>query len=159
MEAGEPVIKYGARIGYAKEAIRKGARVHVHNLRTALGEVLEYQYEPGLQDLWRCRSAVFQGYIRERTGRPYIRNEIWILPTVGCVNSVAARAIETRAGRNMHWERAWRTSSLFSIPLAVPRWGRSGKYAESVCGYDPSSQCRLMCYLRGWAVKTATYLF
>ncbi len=95
MEAGEPVIKYGARIGYAKEAIRKGAWVHVHNLRTALGEVLEYQYEPDYRPVEMQESAVFQGYKRA-DGQTGIRNEIWILPTVGCVNSVA-RAIETRA--------------------------------------------------------------
>ncbi len=95
IEAGAPVLKYGARIGYAKEEIKKGAWVHVHNLKTALGEMLEYQYEPDYRPLEKQEGGVFQGYKRA-DGQTGIRNEIWILPTVGCVNSVA-RAIETRA--------------------------------------------------------------
>ncbi|MCR2023744.1 UxaA family hydrolase, partial [Blautia pseudococcoides] len=43
---GTPVVKYGATIGYAKEDILKGNWIHVHNLKTSLGEVLEYRYEP-----------------------------------------------------------------------------------------------------------------
>lgn len=85
---GEPVMKYGARIGLAKEDIRKGGWVHTHNLKTALGEVLEYQYEPEVKPVTPQPAAVFQGYKRE-DGQTGIRNEIWILPTVGCVNSVA----------------------------------------------------------------------
>lgn len=92
---GEPVIKYGARIGFAKTAIRKGEWVHTHNLTTALGEVLEYRYEPELKPPERQKSAAFMGYERA-DGRTGIRNEIWILPTVGCVNSVA-KSIETKA--------------------------------------------------------------
>lgn len=95
IRAGEPVIKYGARIGFAKADIAAGAWVHVHNVRTALGEVLEYRYEPEIRALEKRESAVFQGY-RRADGQTGIRNEIWILPTVGCVNSVA-HAIETRA--------------------------------------------------------------
>lgn len=92
---GEPVIKYGARIGLAKAAIRKGEWVHTHNLGTALGEVLTYQYEPELREIKGQKSASFMGYERA-DGRVGIRNEIWILPTVGCVNSVA-KSIETKA--------------------------------------------------------------
>lgn len=92
---GEPVIKYGARIGLAKTAIRKGEWVHTHNLATALGEVLEYRYEPELKLPERRKGASFMGYERA-DGRTGIRNEIWILPTVGCVNSVA-KSIEAKA--------------------------------------------------------------
>ena len=91
----EPVIKYGFRIGYAKEDIAPGAWVHVHNLRTALGDVLEYKYEPELCPLKKTEPAAFMGYKRA-DGKTGVRNEIWILPTVGCVNSVA-KSIETAA--------------------------------------------------------------
>ena len=91
----EPVIKYGFRIGYAKEDIAPGAWVHVHNLRTALGDVLEYKYEPEPCSLEKTESASFMGYKRA-DGKTGVRNEIWILPTVGCVNSVA-KSIETAA--------------------------------------------------------------
>ena len=60
----EPVIKYGFRIGYAKEDIAPGAWVHVHNLRTALGDVLEYKYEPELCPLKKTEPAAFMGYKR-----------------------------------------------------------------------------------------------
>lgn len=92
---GEPVIKYGARIGIAKTAIHKGEWVHTHNLKTALGEVLEYRYEPQKKLLKKQKSALFMGFERA-DGRVGIRNEIWILPTVGCVNSVA-KSIESKA--------------------------------------------------------------
>lgn len=92
---GEPVVKYGFRIGYAKEDIKAGAWIHVHNLKTALGEVLDYQYEPEIRKLAERKTATFMGYKR-KDGRTGVRNEIWILPTVGCVNSVA-KAIETEA--------------------------------------------------------------
>lgn len=92
---GEPVVKYGFRIGYAKENIKAGAWIHVHNLKTALGEVLDYRYEPEIRELAERKTATFMGYKR-KDGKTGVRNEIWILPTVGCVNSVA-KAIETEA--------------------------------------------------------------
>lgn len=95
MTEGEPVVKYGFRIGYAKEDIKAGAWIHVHNLRTALGEVLDYQYEPEIKEMVSTKLATFMGY-RRAGGKTGVRNEIWILPTVGCVNSVA-KAIETEA--------------------------------------------------------------
>lgn len=93
----EPVTKYGARIGFAKENIRRGSWIHVHNLRTALGEVLDYTYHPAQAALERKASETFMGYPR-KDGRVGVRNEIWILPTVGCVNSVV-RSFEAEARR------------------------------------------------------------
>ena len=87
IKAGEPVIKYGLRIGFAKEDIAKGAWIHVHNIRTALGEKLEYKYEPDIPVVEPTAHATFRGFKR-KDGRVGIRNDIWILPTVGCVNSV-----------------------------------------------------------------------
>ena len=93
---GEEVVKYGFRIGYAKEAIEKGAWVHVHNVKTALGDVLSYEYQPeGSKDVEPSEHVYFDGY-RRADGKVGIRNEIWIIPTVGCVNSIA-KALETAA--------------------------------------------------------------
>lgn len=91
----DPVTKYGFSIGRAKEDIAAGAWVHVHNLHTGLGDLLEYQYEPKGKDLEKSSPSTFMGYKRA-DGRTGVRNEIWILPTVGCVNSVA-KAIEAEA--------------------------------------------------------------
>ncbi len=93
--AGSPVIKYGAAIGVAKEDIPMGGWVHVHNVKTGLGDVLDYAYQPQGGPLAPTEERTFQGY-RRADGRAAVRNEIWIIPTVGCVNDVA-RAIERRA--------------------------------------------------------------
>ena len=73
--------------------------VHTHNLKTGLGELLEYTYEPeGHKDVEPTEPAYFDGYMREN-GKVGVRNEVWIVPTVGCVNSIA-RAIEATARMN-----------------------------------------------------------
>ena len=95
MRKGEHVIKYGFPIGEAKTDIPQGSHVHVHNLRTLLSGELEYQYHPHGKPLAARPAATFAGYPR-RDGRVGVRNELWILPTVGCVNDVA-RALERRA--------------------------------------------------------------
>ena len=85
---GAPVIKYGNVIGYAKCDIHEGDWVHVHNVRTGLSGKLEYSYEPVDTELPASREeASFMGY-RRKNGVG-VRNEIWIIPTVGCVNHIA----------------------------------------------------------------------
>ena len=92
---GERVIKYGFPIGSATQAILRGSHVHTHNLRTLLSGKVEYVYHPKACALPPAPAAVFQGYPRA-DGRVGVRNELWILPTVGCVSDVA-RALERRA--------------------------------------------------------------
>jgi altronate hydrolase len=89
--AGAEVIKYGNPIGRASAAIHAGEHVHTHNLKTGLGEQLTYTYDPKPAVLPRREPGVFMGY-RRADGRVGIRNEIWIIPTVGCVNAVAEAA-------------------------------------------------------------------
>ena len=95
MAVGDPVIKYGCPIGIAKEEILPGAWVHIHNMKTGLGDVLSYTYTPQFSPLVPRENRTFQGY-RRADGKVGVRNEIWIIPTVGCVNNVAA-AIEGKA--------------------------------------------------------------
>lgn len=92
IQKGSGVIKYGCRIGIAKEDILKGSWVHVHNVKTGLGDLLSYTYEKQDTTLEPRPSVFFQGY-RRSNGKVGVRNEIWIIPTVGCVNN-AAQAIE-----------------------------------------------------------------
>lgn len=82
------ITKYGFQIGNAKEEIRAGQWVHVHNIKTALGELLDYTYEPVPTALQPWEEAFFEGFLRP-DGKAGVRNEIWIIPTVGCVNSNA----------------------------------------------------------------------
>ena len=88
LKVGEEVIKYGFRIGFAKEDILPGAWIHVHNIRTGLGDLLTYTYDPVKTVLPETEHAYFQGY-RRKDGKAGVRNELWIVPTVGCVNSIA----------------------------------------------------------------------
>ena len=87
---GEAVVKYGCPIGLAGEKIKKGDWIHVHNIRTGLGDLLTYFYEPaGAKNPAGPKEEVFfQGFER-KDGTVGVRNEIWIIPTVGCVNNVA----------------------------------------------------------------------
>ena len=99
IKKGDAVIKYGFRIGYAQADVEVGGWIHTHNLKTALGELLDYTYNPeGHKDVEPTDEAYFEGYMREN-GKVGVRNEVWIIPTVGCVNSIA-RAIEATARLN-----------------------------------------------------------
>ena len=98
---GENVIKYGMPIGHATCAIKKGEHVHVHNVKTNLGEVLEYRYEPDEAAIagWKTvePKETFLGY-RHPDGRVGIRNDIWVIPLVGCVNRLAERLAASCGG-------------------------------------------------------------
>ncbi|MDR2103449.1 MAG: altronate dehydratase family protein [Treponema sp.] len=98
IKAGEGIIKYGFPIGGASSGIKKGAHVHTHNVRTLLSETPEYQYRPffpAAADMPDAGGPSAPGDIpeirafRRKDGRIGIRNEIWIIPTVGCVNKTA----------------------------------------------------------------------
>ena len=95
--AGEDVVKYGMPIGHATKAIAKGEHVHVDNLATNLGEVLEYSYEPEFTDLKRVEPPTMKAY-RHADGRVGVRNDIWVVPLVGCVNRLAERLAQSCGG-------------------------------------------------------------
>ena len=88
IEKDSEVIKYGYRIGFAKEPIKCGDWIHVHNLKTGLGDLLEYSYEPTSVEEEKTEDVTFMGFQRPN-GKVGVRNEIWVIPTVGCVNNVA----------------------------------------------------------------------
>lgn len=88
----EMITKYGLAIGHATKDIEQGQWVHIHNIKTNLGDVLEYTYNQELSALPKKEEKTFMGY-RRKNGKVGIRNEIWIIPTVGCVNNIA-QAIE-----------------------------------------------------------------
>ena len=92
---GENVIKYGFPIGHAKEKIAAGHHVHTHNLASNLSGLLSYEYTPNYTELEKTVPGTFMGYKR-KGGKVGIRNEVWIVPTVGCVNSIA-KEIEDRS--------------------------------------------------------------
>jgi altronate hydrolase len=87
---GEAVMKFGAPIGNAIRAIRPGQHVHVHNVQTRLTSDDRFHYDPAPRFAVEAPALTFQGYLRH-DGRAATRNEIWILPTVGCVARTAAK--------------------------------------------------------------------
>ena len=84
----EQIVKYGFPIGHAVQPIAAGEWVHTHNMKTNLSGQLEYGYHPKINSPAPQAPGSFQGY-RRKNGQVGIRNEIWIIPTVGCVNDVA----------------------------------------------------------------------
>ena len=91
----ESIIKYGFPIGGATSEIQKGYHVHTNNVHTLLTGAHEYEYHPTNPKLEKVNPEKFNGYVRF-DGRVGIRNELWIIPTVGCVNDIAL-AIEKEA--------------------------------------------------------------
>ena len=90
---GSDIIKYGYPIGHAKEHLKAGDWVNENNLSTNLSGTLEYTYTPVNEELIIPQeSRTFKGFIR-KNGDVGVRNEIWIVPTVGCVNGIAERLV------------------------------------------------------------------
>ena len=99
MKRGTDVIKYGAPIGHTTTDVQAGQWLHSHNVATNLEGLLEYRYEPVSGREADCDGlpADFEGY-RRPDGRVGTRNELWIIPTVSCVNRTVQRISEA-AGR------------------------------------------------------------
>ncbi|MDR2140152.1 MAG: altronate dehydratase family protein [Tannerella sp.] len=112
--AGEHILKYGSPVGHARYAIKQGALVNEKNIRTNLDGVLEYRYLPTTAipslPVVDGERLAFKGY-RRKNGDAGIRNEIWLIPTVGCVNGIiASLADELRretGGRGVDAIVAW----------------------------------------------------
>ena len=89
---GENIIKYGFAIGHATADAEAGAWMHTHNVKTNLEGEMEYTYTPSLNFPEKVEPETFMGF-RRKDGRAAIRNEIWIIPTVGCVNDIAKKMV------------------------------------------------------------------
>ena len=114
---GQPIIKYGAPMGVAAKDIGVGEHVHTHNTSTLLRERAEYHYDRKVRDAfrreadrrakrWEDSIPTIEAFER-LNGKIGIRNEIWIVPTVGCVNMTAERIAkwaEKNLPKNEHYE-------------------------------------------------------
>ena len=88
--AGSPVIKYGYPIGVATENIQPGGHVHTHNLKTALTGAFSAAYAPDFGTPTPLTAPTFLGY-RRQSGKVGIRNELWIIPAVGCIGALSKK--------------------------------------------------------------------
>ena len=94
ISADEYIVKYGFPIGYSLVDVSSGQWVHTHNIKTNLDGIKEYTFDQKLIDnTFTNRNLTFNGYKRQ-DGNVGIRNELWIVPTVGCVNGIADRIID-----------------------------------------------------------------
>ncbi len=91
---GEDVLKYGAPIGKALCDIKKGQWVHTHNVKTKLENIDAYTYQPNFENIKSALAGKEISVYRRKNGDIGIRNELWIVPTVGCVNSIAQRIVD-----------------------------------------------------------------
>ena len=129
LQPGETVLKYGMPIGHATRPIAAGEWVHAHNLATSLSGELTYRYEPSPIPALAPFEGQFMGYLRA-DGRVGVRNELWIIPTVGCVNGAAQKLAE----------RA-------KTELGVPACALTHPYGCSQLGEDYANTQRLLCAL------------
>lgn len=89
IKCGEAVIKYGFPIGFASDDIPDGAHVHTQNMRTGLSGIEDFRYSGGAEySPSPCGETVMAYRRPQGTG---IRSDIWIIPTVGCINGLAMR--------------------------------------------------------------------
>lgn len=92
-DEGDRVLKYGDSIGHACQTILSGEWVSEKNIRTNLEGLQEYRYEPKhLSSPLAAETETFNGY-RRRNGKVGVRNELWVIPTVGCVNGIATQLV------------------------------------------------------------------
>lgn len=94
IKKGENILKYGYPIGHATEDVKQGSHLHTHNVKTNLSDELSYNFNQNLQELnIPKKDMTFKGY-RRSNGKVGVRNELWIIPTVGCVNGQAQQIID-----------------------------------------------------------------
>ena len=101
IKAGENIVKYGSPIARATADIKAGEHVHVHNVKTNLSENLEYVYEKSETPVKKVAPRKVNVYER-KNGDVGIRNELWVIPTVGCVNAQAKLIVEEFEKRYGH---------------------------------------------------------
>lgn len=120
--AGETIIKYGFPIGIASQMIHTGEHVHSHNLKTTLSGLCGYSYQPAFRPLPPEAPAEIAAFVRD-TGEIGIRNDIWIVNTVGCVNKTAEQ-LSRRTG-----------AFCFPHPYGCSQLGADHKITQKIlCG-------------------------
>ena len=128
IKEGEKVIKYGNAIGIASRDIEAGSHVHTQNIKTGLKDLLNYTYEPSEIPVLEKRKRSFKGFERF-DGKAGIRNDIWIIPTVGCVNSIA-EAIAKKA--NAFVKGSVEEVIAFAHPYGCSQMGEDQEHTREI---------------------------
>ncbi|MCL2891964.1 UxaA family hydrolase [Brenneria tiliae] len=122
LQAGQNIIKYGLPIGHALSAIAAGEHIHSHNAKTNLNDLDRYVYQPQVGMLPKPLADRHIQLYRRANGEVGIRNELWIIPTVGCVNGIA-RQIQQRFLQTTPHTEGIDGVYLFSHPFGCSQLG------------------------------------
>lgn len=131
IKRGEKVIKYGNVIGTATADISVGEHVHVHNMKTDLSGQLEYSYNPiGVSAFSGGKDRTVKAYVR-KNGKIGIRNELWVVPMVGCVNGQAkeiVRRFNLKHGKEVFFDGAF----TFTHPYGCSQVGEDHERTKKI---------------------------
>jgi altronate hydrolase len=120
--AGQNIVKYGLPIGHALSDIAVGEHIHSHNAKTNLSDLDTYQYQPEFAELSAQLADRQIQLFRRANGQVGIRNELWIIPTVGCVNGIA-RQIQQRFLKETNQAEGIDGVHLFTHPFGCSQLG------------------------------------
>lgn len=95
IQENENIIKYGETIGHATRPIQKGEHIHTHNMKTNLAGKSMYHYTPAAISTSNKQPNRELYAYRRANGSVGIRNELWVIVTVGCINSIAENIVKT----------------------------------------------------------------
>jgi altronate hydrolase len=127
----EDIIKYGHPIGLALANIPEGSWVHTHNLKTKLQDLVEYKYEPDFTHMPATTPITFNGY-RRGDGKVGIRNDIWIIPTVGCLNNVVTTVRDLSGKHLPKGEHNIDTIAAFPHPYGCSQMGEDQENTRKI---------------------------
>lgn len=120
--AGQNIVKYGLPIGHALTDIAAGEHIHSQNAKTNLSDLDQYQYQPEFVELpMQMGDRDVQVY-RRKNGLVGIRNELWLIPTVGCVNGIA-KQIQQRFLKETNQAEGTDGVYLFTHPFGCSQLG------------------------------------
>ena len=132
--AGEEIIKYGNSIGRAAGNIMAGEWVHTHNVVTGLDDIIDYTYEPKKishdKSFWQ-KQITFNGYERI-SGEVGIRNEIWVIPTVACVNDIVRRLAQIGEAYKERFRTNIDAVVAFTHPYGCSQTGEDKESTERI---------------------------
>ncbi|CNI01593.1 altronate hydrolase [Yersinia aldovae] len=123
IEPGQMIVKYGLPIGHALTLIVAGEHIHSQNAKTNLSDLDEYQYQPEFSELPTQMADRDVQIYRRANGNVGVRNELWIVPTVGCVNGIA-RQIQQRFLKETQDAEGIDGVYLFSHPFGCSQLGQ-----------------------------------
>ena len=151
LKPGDLVYKYGCAIGRVTNPVPAGGWVHTHNMTTNLSARTHFSYHPAVQTLEPEEPEQFLGYLRP-DGRVATRNEIWVLPTVGCVNEIASQLAADN--QDLVGGGAWKGFTPFLTPTGAARRGRTTPTPGPSWLDWPAIPTRRRCWWWGWDART-----